>query len=241
MCAVIGAILRSPSLKDFEAIKRVFLESKIRGMHATGISFLPHWSDKVVTIKEAIPADKFVEVHMHNDNFKDFLSADGNLYMIGHCRYSTSDLEYNQPISNENLSVVHNGVITQELPENWEKLYGYKCDTKNDTELLLHTVEAGKSPLKEWADESLAVCELSIDKTIRVYRNGKRPLYLTSMPNGAIITSTADIAVRANLYVPNMEIPVNTYVTFDERLAMTLHAEYISGSVDYQNYENSRN
>jgi asparagine synthetase B (glutamine-hydrolysing) len=234
MCAVIGAVLKSPSLKDFEALKRVFIESKIRGMHATGISFLPHWSDKIVTIKEAVPADKFVEVHMHNDNFKDFLSDDGNLYLIGHCRYSTSDLEYNQPISNETTSVVHNGVITQELPENWEELYGYKCTTKNDTELILHTVEAGKSPLKEWADESLAVCELHATKKIRVYRNGKRPLYLTSMPNGGIITSTADIANRAGLYLPNMELPCNTYVTFDEHITMELKAEIIPNSVDYQ-------
>ena len=234
MCAVIGTVLQSPSLKDFEALKRVFIESKIRGMHATGISFLPHWSDKVVTIKEAIPSDKFVELHMHNDNFKDFLNADGNLYLIGHCRYSTSDLEYNQPISNESISVVHNGVITQELPENWEELYGYKCTTKNDTELLLHTVEAGKSPLKEWADESLAVCELYATKKVRVYRNGKRPLYLTSMPNGGIITSTADIANRAGLYLPNMELPHNTYVTFDEHITMELKAEVIPNSVDYQ-------
>ena len=234
MCAVIGTVLKSPSLKDFEALKRVFIESKIRGMHATGISFLPHWSDKVVTIKEAIPSDKFVELHMHNDNFKDFLNADGNLYLIGHCRYSTSDLEYNQPISNESISVGHNGVITQELPENWEELYGYKCTTKNDTELLLHTVEAGKSPLKEWADESLAVCELHKDKKVRVYRNGKRPLYLTSMTNGCIITSTADIPKRAGLFLPTMEIPMNVYTTFDEHSTMLIQVEHIEGSKDLQ-------
>jgi len=238
MCAVIGAVLKNPSLKDFQNLKNVFLESKIRGMHATGISFLPNWSSgKIVTIKEAIPADKFIETHMHNDNFKNFLNEDGNLYLIGHCRYSTSDLEYNQPIANDVMSVVHNGVITQELPENWEQLYGYKCTTKNDTELLLHTVEAGKSPLKEWADESLAVCELHKDKKVRVYRNGKRPLYLTSMTNGCIITSTADIPKRAGLFLPTMEIPMNVYITFDEHATMLVQVEHIEGSKDLQHYE----
>ena len=52
MCAIIGAVIKNPSLKDFEALKRVFIESKIRGMHATGISFLPRWTDEIVTVKE---------------------------------------------------------------------------------------------------------------------------------------------------------------------------------------------
>jgi glutamine phosphoribosylpyrophosphate amidotransferase len=239
MCAVIGAVIKNPSLKDFEALKRVFVESKIRGMHATGISFLPRWTNDIVTIKEAIPADQFVEKHMHKDNFKEFVNADGNLYMIGHCRYSTSDLEYNQPISDKSLSVAHNGVITQELPERWKELYGYDCETKNDSELLLHTIQGNVSPLERWKDASLSVCVLSRNKTLQVFRNGKRPLYLTSMPNGAIITSTADIANRAGLYLPTMETPVNTYITFDSNLTMKMDAVYIKDSVDYQNYENS--
>jgi glutamine phosphoribosylpyrophosphate amidotransferase len=239
MCAVIGAVIKDPSLKDFEALKRVFIESKIRGMHATGISFLPRWTDEIVTIKEAIPADQFVEKHMHKDNFKEFVNADGNLYMIGHCRYSTSDLEYNQPISDKSLSVAHNGVITQELPERWKELYGYDCETKNDSELLLHTIQEDVSPLERWKDASLSVCVLSRNKTLQVFRNGKRPLYLTTLPNGVIITSTADIPNRAGLYLPTMEAPVNTYITFDDKVTMMLKAVYIKDSIDYQNYENS--
>lgn len=227
MCAVIGTVLIKPSGKDFDAIKRVFIESKIRGMHATGVSYVK--DGKVHTHKEAVPADQF------NFNFKEYLNEDGNLYLIGHCRYSTSDLEFNQPISNDSISVAHNGVITQELPEHWEDLYGYKCETKNDSELLLHTVEANKSPLVEWADESLAVCELSADKLMRVYRNGKRPLYLTSLANGCIITSTSDIASRANLFYPTMEIPMNVYLTFDERATMMVKVEHIPNAKDLQN------
>jgi asparagine synthetase B (glutamine-hydrolysing) len=233
MCAVIGAVLKQPSLKDFEALRRVFLESKIRGMHATGMSFLPHWSDKIITIKEAIPADEFIELHLHKDNFKDMLNKDGNLYLIGHCRYSTSDLQFNQPIYNEETSVVHNGVITQALPEDWEKLYGYKCEGRNDTELLLRSL-ADHSPLSHWKDASLAVCELSVNKTLRVYRNGKRPLYLTTMANGSIITSTADIPKRAELFLPTMEIPMNTYITFNSDLTMEMKAVHIPDAKDLQ-------
>ena len=226
MCSVIGAIIKEPRAEDFLMLHRVFLESKIRGMHATGISYVKH--GKIITEKLPVPADEFPFY------FPSYVNEDGSLYLIGHCRYSTSDLEFNQPIANENLSVVHNGVITQELPENWKELYGYDCETKNDTELILHTAEDCISPLLRWKDSSLAVIELHVDKVIRFYRNGKRPLYLTSISNGCIITSTADVPKRAE--VPGF--PINTlmnhYITFDDQLAMTIEKEVIEDAVDLQ-------
>ena len=226
MCSVIGAIIKEPRAEDFLMLHRLFLESKIRGMHATGISYVKH--GKIITDKRPVPADEFPF------NFPSYVNEDGSLYMIGHCRYSTSDLEFNQPIANENLSVVHNGVITQELPEKWKELYGYNCETKNDTELILHTAEDCISPLVRWKDSSLAVVELHVDKVIRFYRNGKRPLYLTSISNGCIITSTADVPKRAE--VPGF--PINTlmnhYITFDDQLAMTIEKEDIADAVDLQ-------
>jgi len=230
MCAVIGAILLEPTKQDFAMLKRVFLESKIRGMHATGITYVKN--GEVHIHKEAKAADEF------DFDFEEYLNEDGNLYLTGHCRYSTSDLEYNQPIGNESHAIVHNGVITQELPENWEKKYGYKTVTKNDSELVQHS----NDPLSEFSHMSMAVCEITAcTKELTIYRNGKRPLYLTSMANGAIITSTVDIANRAGLYLPNMEVPMNTYITFDSNLTMKLDAVKIKDSVDYQNYENSGN
>lgn len=237
MCAVIGVIMIKPTKQDFSMLRRVFHESKIRGMHATGISFLPKWSDDIQTIKEPIPADEFVAKHLHDDNFDHMLNKDGNLYMIGHCRYSTSDLEFNQPIANENLSVVHNGVITQEPPERWKELYGYDCKTKNDTELILHTAEDCISPLVRWKDSSLAVVELHYDKVIRFYRNGKRPLYLTNIANGCIITSTSDVPKRAEVPGIPINISMNNYMSFDEHLTMVIEQEHIEDSVDLQQYE----
>jgi glutamine phosphoribosylpyrophosphate amidotransferase len=212
MCSVIGALIQNPTPKDFESIRKVFLESKIRGMHATGISVIV--KGKVITFKEPVPADQF----KHLDNLEEMVNDDGNLYLIGHCRYSTSDLLYNQPIANEEHSIVHNGVITQELAENWDKIFNYKCETKNDSELVLHS----DSPLEEYTDASMAVCELTIDKKLLAYRNGKRPLYLTSLSNGVIITSTADIPRRAGIKMPAIEIPMNTYLTFDDNASMSI-------------------
>lgn len=210
MCSVIGAVIQNPTDKDFETLRNVFFESKIRGMHATGLSYLK--GGKIITYKEPVPADRFSKLN----ELKEMVNDDGILYLIGHCRYSTSDLLYNQPIANEEHSVVHNGVITQELPENWKRLFNYECETKNDSELVLHS----DSPLEEYEDASMAVCELTNDKKLLAYRNGKRPLYLTSLVNGVIITSTADIPRRAGIKMPAVEVPMNNYLTFDENMTM---------------------
>ena len=225
MCSVIGAIIHKPEYEDFQKLEKVFHESRIRGLHATGISYVKEYT--IHTVKLPVSADMFPF------NWNDYVNEDGNLYLIGHCRYSTSDLEYNQPINNQTTSVVHNGVITQELPENWEELYGYKCETKNDTELILHTIDDDKSPLEVWKDSSLAVCELWFCKKLKFYRNGKRPLYLTSLDNGCIITSTKDVIVRAGIPDPTVDVPMNTYITFDEHLTMSMEKVDVAG-VDYQ-------
>jgi len=226
MCAVIGAILVKPTKQDFDMLKRVFLESKIRGMHATGITFIGK-DGTLETYKEPVPSDKFSWLN----NFDACLAADGNLYLIGHCRYSTSDLKYNQPLYNDTKSIVHNGVLTQELPENWLQLYGYKTETKNDSELILYSAE----PLTEFSHMSMSVCELHIDKKLVIYRNGKRPLYLTTVKNGSIITSTIDIAHRAGLQDNVItELPMNLKMTIDNNLSTTFNQLNIEGATDYQ-------
>ena len=230
MCAIIGVIIDNPTDGELNLIKQVFLESRIRGMHATGISFTHN--GEVRTIKEATPAQEFVASYMND--MSTFVDTNGRLAMVGHCRYSTSDLEFNQPIANQCVSLVHNGVITQHLPENWKKMYGYECDTRNDTELLLHTIMERKSPLEVWHNSSLAVIELYGDQTMRFYRNGKRPMYLTNFGNGSIITSTRDVILRAGIMEMGVMVPMNVYSRFDEYKTLLLEKVNIDGAVDYQ-------
>jgi glutamine phosphoribosylpyrophosphate amidotransferase len=227
MCAVIGAVIEKPTPNHFAMIRRIFHESRIRGMHATGLSYLK--GGEIHTFKEPVPADKFKKL----DDLEEMVNDDGTLYLIGHCRYSTSDLLYNQPIANATTSIVHNGVITQHDPADWEVLHGYTCDGKNDTELLLRSL-ADYSPLEHWKDASLAVCELHIDGKIRAYRNGKRPLYLTVLDAGCIITSTANVANRANLNYVTVPLSMNIYHTIDSNLCHMLEKVDIEGAMDYQ-------
>lgn len=222
MCAIIGAVIINPTPSDFVMLERVFHESKIRGMHATGLAYVK--DDRIHIERKPVPADQF------EFNWEDYLNENGNLYLIGHCRYSTSDLEFNQPLGNADKAIVHNGVITQELPENWEEIYNYKCYTKNDSELVLHSLD----PLVEFSHMSMGVCELTVDCNLRFYRNGKRPLYLSAIENGCIITSTADIARRAEVLAVAMQVPMNMYTTFDVEGNMHVERRDIKDAVDYQ-------
>jgi glutamine phosphoribosylpyrophosphate amidotransferase len=191
MCAVIGCYLKQPTKKQIEILKKLFVESQIRGRHATGYSMIRN--GKIFTQKVPLPAETFV-----HSNFAEVQPGDYTLQLIGHTRYSTSDLRFNQPLQNGEVSIVHNGVITQDPPELWDR-YGYSMETSNDSELLLRSVIVGNEPLVEFSEASMAVAELSVVSGLRWYRNAKRPLYSVKVSNGYFVCSTRDIASRAGL------------------------------------------
>jgi glutamine phosphoribosylpyrophosphate amidotransferase len=193
MCGVLAIAIKKPSEQEFELVRRLFVQSMIRGKHATGVSYVKN--DQVNTIKEPVDAYTFI----NNQNIESWVNGDGNLYCIGHVRYSTSDLEYNQPIATSNLSIVHNGVISQEPPETWKETYGYEPITKNDSELILRCLEAGEIPLHKFRPASMSVCTLDKDKVITAFRNEARPLYYSQTEKGIIFASTADILKRSGL------------------------------------------
>ena len=189
MCGVIGVSLSDANEKDLNIVENVFRQSMIRGKHATGVSYVKH--GKVHTDKAGIPVTEFFRTR----NVADWINEDGGLYLIGHIRYSTSDVRYNQPFDNGHLAIAHNGVISQEDPSTWE----YECETANDSELILRALESNAHPLWKYADRSMAVVTITSDKLLTGFRNHERPLWATSLPNGVIFTSTKDIALRSGL------------------------------------------
>jgi glutamine phosphoribosylpyrophosphate amidotransferase len=191
MCGVIGISIVDPTDADIQTIRNLFFESRIRGKHATGVTFKKN--GRLVTYREPIPADEFIMLH----DPKDWIDGD-RITLIGHCRYSTSDLKFNQPISGDELSIVHNGVISQEDPSKWEELYDISCNTRNDSELLYTTLNRGYSP-DYWKDASISTIWLTKEGEMRYYRNGKRPLWVFEDERSLILTSTKDIAKRAGI------------------------------------------
>ena len=214
MCAILGVQLNNPTKDQIEIIKRLFIESQIRGRHASGLSILTNgkpWS--YVTPN---PAEYLVEKF----NWSCALSQ-SKLVLIGHTRYSTSDLRYNQPLSSEEIAIAHNGVVTQDSPEMWNR-YGYELNTTNDSELVLRSLIAGNEPMEEFPDASMAVCELSERKGVRWWRNGTRPLYAVKVDNGYFICSTADIAKRAGLNGAKKCVPGTIYTPSGKTKLLTL-------------------
>ena len=206
MCAVIGVCLKEPSQSQLETVKRLFLESQIRGKHATGVTLLTE-SGLKTTVKP-VSAKTFLETFDFDEfvNIKEFK-------IVGHCRYSTSDLRYNQPLHlSETLSIVHNGVITQNPPEQWGE-FGYILKTSNDSELLFRSVVAGNEPLDEFPNASIAALELHSSGKMRWYRNGKRPLHYVKCANGFFLCSTSDIAKRAGLESSTKCVPGQVYTS----------------------------
>ena len=193
MCGIVGIATNSP---DLEMVKRVFRESMVRGKHATGLSYLKN--GKINTIKKNIPADEFIDTFNWKRVIDTTVRGNGKneyICLVGHIRYSTSDLKYPQPLANDDLAIVHNGVISQEPPKKWP----YKTKTKNDSELILKARENNEHPLVKFMPSSQAVIELHLSGKLVAYRNEARPLWYSFVEGGVVFTSTKDIANRANL------------------------------------------
>jgi glutamine phosphoribosylpyrophosphate amidotransferase len=193
MCGVLGITIRDFKEKDHDLVRDLFIQSMIRGKHATGVSYVKN--NKVITIKEPISAVDFIK----KQNLMEWTNEDGNLYCIGHVRYSTSDLRFNQPIATDSLSIVHNGVISQESPDTWFDTFNLKTETANDSELILRALEKNESPLKKFHRSSMAVCVIDSNKKITAFRNEERPLYCSFNKNMFLFASTGNIFSRANV------------------------------------------
>lgn len=180
MCGIIGVISFNKKLVANTA-KALMLQSEIRGKHATGISY--YNAQGLVTLRSPEPVSQF-----------QFPEEMGNV-MIGHVRYSTSNIEYNQPITEGNYSLVHNGVITQAPFEEWESLYGFKdFATKNDSEILL---KAFKENMFCQFPESSIAAGILVNNEIVCWRNEHRPLYMFNNEHMHGFASTENIILRA--------------------------------------------
>ena len=191
MCAIIGFESENVTPQDLQVLKHAMLASRIRGKHASGVAWVD--DNKIICETRPIPIDRFLQ----DFDLNKIVNA-GKVRMIAHARYSTSDLEYNQPIISKDrgMAIVHNGVVTQESPENWEKLFGYKCSTKNDSELLLQAIIHGDALKDKFPSASIAMLAMTKD-WLKPLRNSKRPLWKARVGAGTIYASTCDILMRA--------------------------------------------
>lgn len=193
MCGVVGYSSRSVTKRDLSKLRQVLIESRIRGMHASGIA----WFDgkRIQCCSDSVPIDTLLE----SFDLNQLLYRNGRVSMIAHARYSTSSLKYNQPLVGEHIAIAHNGVISQASAKEWYGLYGYQCITKNDSELLLRAIEKGDNPLRVFPDASIAAVTLDDQGNVEYIRNKRRPLWVGRIGAGTVVASTFDILHRAGV------------------------------------------
>lgn len=183
MCAIVGFISKNPSAEAILTLKRLFIESKIRGMHAYGYA--------------AIEGKPQLQ---KSNQLKPLLDSIGKpTALIGHCRYSTSgdymDMNNNQPIAHGSEYLAFNGVIDMRTKPEMEKAYGITMSCDNDGEIMLQT----KNRLG-LLGMNISFAGLFLDgKQVTFMRNLNRPAYIAHKHDAVYIGSTADIMKRAML------------------------------------------
>jgi glutamine phosphoribosylpyrophosphate amidotransferase len=204
MCGIIGYCTYEPNVAHLQALKLLLFESKIRGLHAFGITHsqvnVDNIDDVILITKKFYRLDDLIA---YIESVYPFYDA------ILHTRYSTSGdwevLENNQPIVVNNYSLVFNGVISMKTKQEMEKEYDVSLKTDNDGELFIRSILAGSNPEQFvtnitgsfaglWYDP---MCDDIVGKIFAI-RNSRRPLWIVNYDADTVfVASTKDIVMRA--------------------------------------------
>ena len=186
MCAIIGFICPEPSEQAFATLHRLFIESKIRGMHAYGYAAhlhsgetVCHKSNQLLPLLKTMP--KFPRL------------------LIGHCRYSTSG-DYknhlnNQPLRHGDEYLAFNGVIDMRTKPEMERAHRIKMESDNDGEIMLQAPDRLALLRDEITFSGLVLKTASV----QFFRNEGRPGYKATRFGCTYVASTADILKRCLL------------------------------------------
>lgn len=188
MCGVIGYSCDDPRPSHADALRSLFYESRVRGMHAFGFSV---WDGERVTTR------RFLDL-------KDCLAAipRGVTRLVGHSRYSTSGdyqtVANNQPLQIGESALAFNGVISMAAKAEYERQYGRQYETENDGEIFLDKFVRDDGWLQFVARGRFSFAGLMLrGGKLTALRNANRPLFRLSSDGATFFASTADIFRRA--------------------------------------------
>jgi len=188
MCGVVGFSCKY--IKDFhyEILHKLIIQSKIRGLHSFGYSYVKN--NILIT-----------EKHHNIDN----VELPRSSKIIYHNRYATSgdfaDHTNNQPIANNNMSLVFNGVIDMRTKEEMEKHYNITMSTYNDGEIIIHKCGTDKNKIEQYISDmtgSFAGLMLTASNKLYAIRNANRPLWFLTYKTATYYASTRDIFKRVD-------------------------------------------
>lgn len=200
MCGVIGYHTYRPTKEHLFYMQQLFLQSKIRGLHASGFAY------PTINNSRVFQVERFFDVNDTLVALKGLQSTIPNR-MIGHTRYSTSGdfhvIENNQPLSLDlptgQAVLAFNGVISMATKEEMELMLGHSMQTDNDGELFLRKLHSGIRP----EDIIMSNCSFAgawfHGDHVVLLRNKYRPLYTYTTEDGLTVywASTKDILKRS--------------------------------------------
>ena len=191
MCGIIGFFSETKDKKEIAMLKKVVMETKIRGLHSFGTAYFKNGKIKIKKEFE-LNFDKL---------FGKFINSNSKR-IIFHCRYSTSGDYHkhknNQPIKVGKVAIAMNGIISMERKKKYEKQFNVECKSGNDAEIILRKDMKYLEFLNEYNYVSFAGVFLKKNKIVGL-RNNKRPMYKFKYRESKFIVSTADIAVRSGI------------------------------------------
>lgn len=193
MCGIVGYSNKETTKADLVKLHQVMVESRIRGKHASGIAWYD--SAKINCVSKPLPIDELLD----DFDMTQTLYGGTKVALIAHSRYSTSSIQFNQPIASSSLAIAHNGVITQSSPDTWAAKYGYKCNGANDSELLLRAIENNDDPFIKFPRASIAAVVLNNMGEVYCMRNSLRPLWKGKIGKGVVFASTYSILSRSGV------------------------------------------
>lgn len=204
MCGIV-AFHGPRSAEALQLVEQCLLQAARRGTHATGLAWLE--GGELHMEKAPVSAMEFVQ---HFDLSR-LAPAEETLSVVAHTRYSTSDLAWNQPLEDDELALVMNGVISQDAPHTWPLAEIAPYATGNDAEVAMRFA---KNDCRGQMPGSFAIVELWRTGAMLAYRNGYRPLYKAQAAGGWIIASAADMLMRcgvtASLMAPGYVTDIRT-------------------------------
>jgi Alpha-glutamyl/putrescinyl thymine pyrophosphorylase clade 2/Glutamine amidotransferase domain len=225
MCGIVGIQFlsnrRQPKAKEF--VEQLFLESKIRGCHASGVAFVD--AGQINAYKQPLPANEFIKTAEWKS-----LNATLPQTVLLHTRYSTSgvctDSRNNQPLATRSLALAHNGIISMAEQDQFAISYNVQTQSANDSEIVLRKLlrhmnagesvpEAIRGAITEIAvvETPIFACGLLLQNTdLYCFRDNVRPLYRFRVPELNLLgfCSTRDIFERGvascGLHSPACEV-----------------------------------
>lgn len=201
MCGIIGYYSETPQAIHYGKIAGLFEQSKIRGTHSFGISFIDPATSSIVTEKHHCIDEAIAAVLAIGE-----WEAPPKL-LIGHNRYSTSgdwrDIGNNQPLhlnpgKDSEMSLAFNGVIDMRDPVEWEGAHHARFQTKNDGEIFINKYVQSGDPIEFVRRPNLSFAGVFICEGLGyALRNAQRPGWIALSDRAMFIASTRDIIARS--------------------------------------------